>query len=130
MKIHHAALVLVLCLPACRSSGAESSSQGTPDPMHPVAGDPGVETDLETVDVRMSDSGDGRVLEFGLRNKSASKLSFAWTLEWYDSSGVRIPGSARAWTSTTLDAGATRPIQVLVPTPNATSWRLRAMRPG
>jgi uncharacterized protein YcfL len=98
--------------------------------MHPLAGDPGVETELETVDVRMSDSGEGRVLDFGLRNKSKSKLSFAWTLEWYDSAGVRIAGSARAWTSMTLDAGATRPIQVPVPTPNATSWRLRAVRPG
>jgi uncharacterized protein YcfL len=130
MKIHHAALVLGLSLPACRSSSAEPSSHPTPDPMHPLAGDPGVETELETVDVRMSDSGEGRVLDFGLRNKSKSKLSFAWTLEWYDSAGVRIAGSARAWTSMTLDAGATRPIQVSVPTPNATSWRLRAVRPG
>lgn len=95
-----------------------------------VSGDPAVESDLETLDVRMFDVADGRVLAFGLRNKSASKLSFAWTLEWYDPAGVRIPGSARAWASTTLDAGATQAIQVLLPTPNATSWRLRAVRPG
>lgn len=130
MKIHHAAFVLGLGLPACRSGGSDTSSHPAPDPMRPLAGDPGVEGDLETLDVRMSDSGDGRVLEFGLRNKSASKLSFAWTLEWYDPAGVRIAGSARAWTSMTLDAGATHAIQVPVPTPNAASWRLRAVRPG
>ena len=130
MKIHHAALFLCLGLPACRSGGAEPSTHAAPDPMHPLTGDPSVESDLETVDVRLSGSGEGRVLEFGLRNKSASKLSFAWTVEWYDPAGVRIAGSARAWTSMTLDAGATRAVQVPVPTPNATSWRLRAVRPG
>jgi uncharacterized protein YcfL len=130
MKIHHAALVLGLGLPACRSGGAAQSSSAAPDPMVALSGDPAVEGDLETLDVRISGSGDGRVLDFGLRNKSSTKLSFAWTLEWYDPAGARIAGSARAWTSMTLDAGATRAIQVPVPTPNATSWRLRAVRPG
>lgn len=130
MKLHHAPLVLSFCLPACRSAGAADGSPARPDPMVAVAGDPGVESDLETLDARMFDSADGRVLAFGLRNKSASKLAFAWTLEWYDPAGGRIAGSARAWTSTTLDANATQAIQVLVPTPNASSWRLRAVRRG
>jgi uncharacterized protein YcfL len=95
-----------------------------------LPGDPRIESDLETLDARMSGSGDERILEFGLRNKSPSKLPFAWTLEWYDPAGVRIAGSARAWTSMTLDAGATRAIQVHVPSPDASSWRLRAVPTG
>jgi uncharacterized protein YcfL len=130
MKTRFAALFLGLLLPACRSKGTPQESPGTPDPMLELPGDPRIESDLETLDVRMSDSGGERILEFGLRNKSSSKLPFAWTLEWYDSAGARIAGSARAWTSMTLEAGATRAIQVHVPSPDASSWRLRAIRPG
>ena len=130
MKSRSAALFLGLSLIACRSAGSPRGPSGTPDPRIELPGDPEIERDLETLDVRMSGPADGRILEFGLRNKSSATLPFAWTLEWYDPAGARIAGSARAWTSMTLDAGATRAFQVPLPSPNASSWRLRAVRPG
>jgi hypothetical protein len=130
MKSRIAALLLGLTLMACRSSGSPHGPSGTPDPTRELSGDAAIERDLETLDVRMTGPTDGRILEFGLRNKSSAKLPFAWTLEWYDRAGVRIAGSARAWTSMTLDAGATQAFQVPMPSPDASSWRLRAVRPG
>jgi hypothetical protein len=130
MKPHIAALFLGVSLPACRSTDAQQKPAGVPAPMLELPGDAGVERDLETLDARMSGSGGARILEFGLRNKSSAKLPFAWTLEWYDPAGARIAGSARPWMSMTLDAGVTRAIQVPVPSPDASSWRLRAVRPG
>jgi hypothetical protein len=130
MKYRLAALLLGLSLPACRSAGSSHGPSGTPDPAIELPGDAAIEQDLETLDVRMAGPADARILEFNLRNKSSAKLPFAWTIEWYDRAGVRIAGSARAWTSMTLDAGASRAFQVSVPSPDASSWRLRAVRPG
>jgi uncharacterized protein YcfL len=130
MKSRIAALFLGLSLIACRSAGSPHGRAGTPDPTSEVTGDAAIERDLETLDVRMTGPVEGRILEFDLRNKSSARVPFAWTLEWYDRAGVRIAGSARAWTSMTLDAGATRAFQVPVPSPDASSWRLRAVRPG
>jgi len=130
MKILAALVLVALPLCGCRSQTAHSAPPPPPDPSVEVAGDPDVERDLETLNIRKSASGRGGVLELDLRNRSSAALSFAWTVEWYDRSGKRIPGSARAWTPLSLDAGASAPIQVPMPSPDATSWRLRAVRPG
>jgi uncharacterized protein YcfL len=130
MKLRITALLLGLSLPACRSTEPSHGPSGTPDPATELSGDAAIERDLETLDVHMAGPAGAQVLEFNLRNKSSAKLSFAWTIEWYDRSGVRIAGSARAWTSMTLDAGAARAFQVPLPSPDASSWRLSAVRPG
>ena len=130
MKLHAASIVLALSVCGCRARAPESRPPPPPDPSVEVAGDPDVERDLETLNIRKSTSGKHTVLELDLRNRSSAALDFAWTVEWYDRSGKRIPGSARAWTPLSLDGGASASIQVPMPSPDATSWRLRAVRPG
>jgi hypothetical protein len=130
MKITLPALVLALALAGCRSGHSSGRLPPPPDPMQELRGDPSVEGDLEMLHTRPSDSSRGRVLRFDLRNKSSSALRFAWSVEWHDRAGKLLPGSARAWTLTTLEAGATSAIEIPMPFPDVTRWRLRAVRPG
>jgi len=130
MKKLAATLLLPLPLQACRSADAANNAPRDPDPMIELQGDPDLEDDLETLDVRTSGSAGSGLLEFGLRNKSSSTVRFSYAVEWYDRAGVRIPGSARSWTPMTLEAGATRPVQIPMPSLEAISWRLRAVRTG
>jgi uncharacterized protein YcfL len=129
MKALLPATLLILAA-ACRSTAPAHGAAAPPDPRVELLGDPGVEDDLETLDAHTSGAGASQSLEFVLRNKSAAKLEFAFALEWFDAAGARIAGSARAWTPMSLDAGASCAVQVAWPTPDASSWRLRAVRPG
>ena len=115
---------------ACRSHARSARLPALADPMAELSGDPALEADLETLDVRTVEQGDERVLEFGLRNRTAAKLELSYAVEWFDRGGERIPGSARAWTPAKIEAGATCPVRVPLPSPDASSWRLRAVRPG
>jgi len=131
MKHHsRAAVTLLFALVACRSATKHDAAPEPPDPMLALPGDPDVENSLETLDVHSTGTADARTVEFALRNKSSSTVHFAWAIEWFDRSGARIAGSARVWTPATLDAGAVRTIQIPLPSPDAVSWRLRAVRPG
>jgi hypothetical protein len=94
-----------------------------------LPGDAAIEAALETLDVRTSDAIGRPELEFALRNKTDSALEFCWSVEWYDRAGARVAGSATAWHRSKLDAGAVLPCRVPMPTPDAGSWRLRAVRP-
>jgi hypothetical protein len=93
-------------------------------------GDPEVEGRLETLGARTTSEGARSVLRMELRNKSDSTLAFDWAVEWFDRSGSLLAGRSRVWRSMKLAAGAKRPIEVPVPSPDAISWRLRAIRPG
>jgi uncharacterized protein YcfL len=124
------AVLLLAALVACRSATKHDAVPEPPDPMLALPGDPDVESSLEALEVRSTGTADARTLEFTLRNKSSSTVRFAWAVEWFDRAGARIAGSARVWTPATLDAGATRTIQIPLPSPDAVSWRLRAVRPG
>jgi hypothetical protein len=127
MKLLHPTLGLVLALAsACRAERDAAAPPPPPDPMVALPGDADVEAALETLDVRTS----GSELEFGLKNKTDAPLEFCWSVEWYDPSGARVAGSALAWHPAKLDSGAVAACRVPMPTPDASSWRLRAVRPG
>jgi len=95
-----------------------------------LRGDPAVESRLETLHARRLESARGAVLRLELRNKSTAPISFAWAVEWFDRSGRHVPGAAPVWAAMELAAGEARPIEVPVPSADATTWRLRAVRPG
>jgi len=118
----------VVC--ACSTERKALPPAPPPDPMLALPGDADVEASLETIDVRTSASGAGSALEFGLKNKTDASLEFFWSVEWYDASGARVAGSARAWHEAKLEPGAVAACRVPMPTPDANSWRLRAVRPG
>ena len=124
--IHRLFLVLLLVPAACRTESTARALPPPPDPMAALPGDAEVEAALETLDVRTS----GNELRFSLRNRTEAPLEFCWSVEWYDRAGGRVPGSARAWQAAKLAAGAALPCRVPMPTPDASSWRLRAVRPG
>jgi uncharacterized protein YcfL len=124
------AALLLLALVACRSATKHDAGPEPPAPMLALPGDPDGARSLEALDVHSTGTAEAGTLEFALRNKSSSTVHFAWAIEWFDRSGTRIAGSARVWTPATLDAGATRTIQIPLPSPDAVSWRLRAVRPG
>ena len=130
MKIHRSLAVLTLALLGCRSSTLSGRTPAPPDPGVELPGDPEVETHLETLSARTTESNGRTLLHMELRNKSGSQIAFAWAVEWFDRSGKLVGGAVRAWESMTLAAGATRSIEVPVPSPEASSWRLRAVRPG
>ena len=119
-------LLLVLLAAACRSEPKDKKLPPPPDPMVALPGDAEVEAALETLDVETRES----ELRFGLRNKSQAPLEFCWSVEWYDRTGARVAGSAQAWQAAKLAAGAVADCRVPMPTPDASSWRLRAVRPG
>jgi len=118
-------LVLLLVAAACRAEPKAPPAPPPPDPMVALPGDADLEAGLETVDVRTT----GSELEFKLKNKTDSALYFAWSVEWYDRAGTRVAGSARAWHPVKLEAGAVVDCRVSMPTSDASSWRLRAVRP-
>jgi hypothetical protein len=123
-------LLSIACLvAACRTDHGPTSVPPPPDPMVALPGDAGIEAGLETLDVRTSDTGGGPELGFTLRNKTSSALAFCWSVEWYDPTGARVAGSARAWHPAKLEAGALLPCRTPMPTSDASSWRLRAVRP-
>jgi uncharacterized protein YcfL len=126
--------LLLLLAAACRADREATPAPLPPDPMVALPGDAGIEAGLETLDVRTSgtagDPANGSVLEFDLKNKTDAALEFLWSVEWYDRTGARVAGSARAWNAAKLEAGAVAACRVPMPTPEASSWRLRAVRPG
>jgi uncharacterized protein YcfL len=122
-------LLPVFLVAGCRADHGPASVPPPPDPMVALPGDAAVEAGLETLDVRTSETGGGSELGFTLRNKTDSAIEFCWSVEWYDHAGSRVAGSARAWHPAKLGAGAALPCRTPMPTPDAASWRLRAVRP-
>ena len=126
-----AALSALALLCACHSTrrapDPRAAGRGAADAELP--GDPEIERDLETINVRTTDGDRERVLEFDLRNRTSRKLAFAFAVEWYDRAGRRIAAADRAWIPMTLDPEASRPVKVVMPSPEAGSWRLRAVQP-
>ena len=125
---------LTIALVALAALGCRSSSSGrtpaAPDPAIELPGDPELEVLLEAVNARTTEADGRTLLRMDLRNRSTGALDFVWAVDWYDRSGELVASPARAWTSMKLPAGATRSIETPVPSPDATSWRLRAARPG
>ncbi len=78
MKTLAAFVLVALPLCGCRSRSSHSAPPPPPDPSVEVAGDPDVERDLETLNIRKSVSGRDGVLELDLRNRSSAALDFAW----------------------------------------------------
>lgn len=130
MKIHRSLVVLTFALLGCRSSDSSGRAPAPPNPGVELPGDPEVETRLETLSALTTESNGRTLLRMELRNKSGSPIAFDWAVEWFDRTGALIGGSAGVWKPMTLAAGATRSIEVPVPSSEANSWRLRAVRPG
>jgi hypothetical protein len=125
-----AALALAAACAACTSAGhSETAASGVFTSSEEIQGDPLVERELEVLRPRVSEEGGARVLEFELRNRSAEKQSFAYSLEWSDRADKRVGPQQRMWTNITLEAGASAPIRVQFPSPRAECWRLLAVRP-
>jgi len=130
MSSRFSLLLLIVCLVAvCRAEHGPASIPSPPDPMIALPGDAAIEAGLETLDVRTTETSGGTELEFMLRNRTDSALEFCWSVEWYDRAGARVAGSAGAWHPAKLAAGALLPCRTSMPTPDAGSWRLRAVRP-
>ena len=123
------ALLALLAL-GCRSSSSHGRAPHVPDPTVELPGDPAIEDLLESVNAHTEESEGRKLLRMELRNRSSESLNFVWAVDWYDRSGGLVAAPARAWTSMQLPAGATRSIETPVPSPDATSWRLRAARSG
>ena len=130
MRFQLSIALLALAGLGCRSSSSHGRAPGVPDPTVELTGDPAVEDLLETVNARTAESNGRALLRMDLRNRSSAPLDFVWAVDWYDRSGGLVAAPARAWTSMQLPAGATRSIETPVPSPDATSWRLRAARSG
>ena len=122
-------LLIASLVSACRADHGPASVPPPPDPMVALPGDAGIEAGLETLDVRTSETSAGPELGFTLRNKTNSALAFCWSVEWYDPAGARVAGSARSWHPAKLEAGAVLSCRTPMPTSDASSWRLRAVRP-
>lgn len=130
MKLSHLRCVSVLALGILAGCGSTRKGPGAGDPISAtggLAGDPEMESQLETLELRTVGEGSDRRLEFTLRNKSSRRQTFAWALEWYDRSDTCIGAASTSWTPMTLDAGAVRQVKVPMP-PEARSSRLRAIR--
>jgi hypothetical protein len=125
-----AAFAIAALCAGCASTGRSAAdASGVFTSSEEVQGDPLVERELEVLRPRVVQEGGGRVLEFELRNRSADKQVFAYSLEWSDRADQRVGPPQRTWTSITLEAGASAPVRVPYPSPRAESWRLLAVRP-
>jgi hypothetical protein len=122
--------LLVLLASGCRTGRPVVGAAGPLGPAVELRGDPDVEARLESSGAITSRAGEGTVLRMTIANKSHSTLAFAWSVEWFDRSGKLVAVPAQPWTPMVLAPGASRPIEIPVPTPDATWWRLRAVRPS
>ena len=130
MNTLHPLVALILAagsFTGCASARTRDAARALDSPGVELAGDPGVESRLETLAIRVVQAGKGRFLEFEIRNKSSEEQRFAWALQWYDRAGKRIGAATTAWTPMTLDPGASRAVKAAMP-PEAESSRLRATR--
>lgn len=130
MKLPLTLVLLAIAMPGCRSAEGANRALSPSESSRELAGDAEVESRLETVGARTDEAGGRSILRMGLRNRSSSALDFSWAVEWFDRSGKLVAGSARSWTRAELAAGATLNVDVPVPSPDAITWRLRAVRPG
>jgi uncharacterized protein YcfL len=121
----HALILLVLAstltLAACRSS---SDRSGVRD-----AADTSVEASLVQLDPHIVGSGSNRALEFTLQNTSERSVTCAFTIDWFDAHGGRVPLSSTAWLRVELEARASNPVRVAPMPVEARSWRLRFQSP-
>ena len=128
----HAALLALTALAlACGSSPDERPAEPAPavrataDAAEP-AGDPRLERWLATA-IRSQTVEDGvKRVAFDLSSRAATKLDLAWSVVWYDRDG-RALASPSAWRRITLPAGGAVPLEIRAPSPEADSWRLRAV---
>jgi uncharacterized protein YcfL len=65
------------------------------------------------------------VVQFDLVNTLQSPLSFQCTVEWFDRQNLKIDNVAQVWTPERLAAGASKTIQIVAPSPEATQWQLQ-----
>jgi len=70
--------------------------------------------------------GDRRIVKLDLCNRSTERLVFAYSVEWLDRRGGRVPDRGALWTHMVLPAEASAPVQLIAPGPSAESWRLVA----
>ena len=130
VRVTIACLAVATTIAGCASTGRSAASpSGVFTSSDDVQGDPLVERELEVLNPQVSEESGTRVLAFELRNRSAEKQSFAYSLEWSDRADQRVGPPQRTWTSITLEPGEFAPIRVPYPSPRAECWRLLAVRP-
>ena len=117
MKHVHLTLALTLALAACRSTKDQPSAQ--------AADDASIEAKVVQLDPRIVGTGSARAVEFTLQNRSESSVVCAFTVDWFDAHGTRVPLSSNAWQRVELDARASKPVRVAPMPAEATSWRLQ-----
>jgi uncharacterized protein YcfL len=114
-------LTLTLSLAACRSTPEKAA-------VH-EAGDASVDSKIVQLDPRIVGSGSARAVEFTLQNTSDDSVVCAFTVDWFDAHGVRVPLSSHAWQRVELDARASQSVRVAPMPAEATSWRLQFQGP-
>ena len=63
-------------------------------------------------------------VQFDLVNTRSTQTEFAWAIDWFDDSGFQIANTARHFEPMALGGGAVVTLNVVGPTPSASSWRL------
>lgn len=110
-------LTLTLALAACRSTHDRASAPGVDDAT--------AEAQIVQLDPHIVGTGSARAVEFTLQNKSDHSVVCAFTLDWFDAHGARVPLSSTAWQQIELDARASQSVRVAPMPAEATSWRLQ-----
>jgi uncharacterized protein YcfL len=64
------------------------------------------------------------IVQFDLVNKLRTRLDFAWTVDWLDSTGFSI-GSPRHWEPISMGGYAVKTLSAVAPRPEATQWRFQ-----
>jgi hypothetical protein len=125
------ALALAGLALACGSSPDERAAEPVAVERGPAAaaepvGDPRLERWLATA-IRSQTVEDGvKRVVFDLSSRATTKLDLAWSVAWYDRDG-RALASPGTWRRISLPAGGAVSLEIRAPSPEADSWRLRAV---
>ncbi len=56
--------------------------------------------------------------------QASTECDFMWKCEWFEPSGMKIPGPDPQWTKVILLPGQRTTVALVAPTPAASTWRL------
>ena len=85
--------------------------------------------DLEITGLTQVRRNDFLTAQFDLQNKRGSSLALEWTVDWYDSHGMKIDTN-ESWRPIVLGGRGFETLQITAPTQDARSWRLKVQKPN
>ena len=121
------------------SAGCMSTGKGGPQTTHEFieGGEGAVELDsglqlskdLEIYNY-ISERRDGYLVgQFELHNKRGSQIALEWTVDWFDGSKFKIDTN-ESWRPLKIGGKGFEVVQIIGPTPEAHSWRLKVQKPN